>query len=147
MDFITELKTKSANAENIKSEVIAEIKTYFDKYLNSNELENYLRCTIDESDIKARKTFMAVKFWEHHDGCSTTHLACAGKRWYNPENKDGWDSHRYKGVELRTIDKEIGSYLSTRLVDRMNELGFYLVSKEDRKSRLGYYETHFYFGW
>ena len=147
MSLINELRVKSASAEGIKNEVIAEIKTYFDKYLNGDGLENFLRSTIRESEIKERKVFTKVTFWEYHDGCSTTHFYCCGKAWYNPENKDGWNSHTYKGVALSTIDKEIGNYLSTRLMSRMNELGFYLVSKEDCKRRLGYYETYFYFGW
>ena len=147
MNLITELRAKSASAETIKNEVIAEIKNAFDKYLNGDGLENYLRKRIGTTEIKERKVFMSVEFWEYHDGCSTTHFHCGGGVWYNPENKDGWKSHDYKGVELRTIDKEIGNYLSARLVSRMNELGFYLVSKEDATSRLGYYHTNFYFGW
>ena len=147
MSLINELREKSANAEIVKSEVIAEIKNAFDKYLNSDRLENYLKGSIGTSEIKERKVFMMVKFWEYHSGCSTTHFHCGGAVWYNPENRDGWDSHRYKGVELSTIDKEIGNYLSERLVNRMNELGFYLVSKENQKSNLGYYNTCFYFGW
>ena len=147
MSLINELRVQSANAETIKSEVIAEIKNAFDKYLNSDRLENYLRKRIGSAEIKARKVFMDVEFWEYHSGCSTTSFRCGGCVWYNPENKDGWESHRYRGVELRTIDKEVCDYLSTRLVNRMNELGFYLVSKEDQKSRLGYYDTNFYFGW
>ena len=147
MNLINELREKSANAEATKSEVIAEIKSSFDKYLNSDRLENYLKRRIGDTEIKERKVFMRVEFWEYHDGCSTTHFHCGGCEWYNPENKQGWKSHTYKGVELRNIDREVCDYLSSRLVSRMNELGFYLVSKDDQKSRLGYYDTHFYFGW
>ena len=147
MNLINELRAKSANAETIKSEVIAEIKNCFDKYLNGDGLETYLRSRIGDTEIKERKVFMMVEFWEYHDGCSTTYFHCGGGVWYNPENKNGWESHRYKGIELITINKEIGDYLSSRLMSRMNELGFYLVSKEDQKSRFGYYNTHFYFGW
>lgn len=147
MSLINELKTKSANAESIKSEVIAEIKTYFDKYLNSDALENYLRACIGKSEIESRKVYMDVQFWEYHDGCTTTNFRCGGRVWYNPETKDGWNSHYYKGVELKTIDQEVGNYLCDRLVSKMNELGFYVASKEHRKSRLGYFEVTFYFGW
>lgn len=147
MSLITELREKSANAEVIKSEVIAEIKNAFDKYLNGDRLEDYLRNRIGNQEIKERKVFMSVEFWEYHDGCSTTHFHCGGCAWYNPENRHDWKSRRYKGVELRTIDKEVCNYLSSRLVNRMNELGFYLVSKEDSKSRFGYYHTNYYFGW
>lgn len=147
MSLINELRAKSANAENTKSEVIAEIKTYFDQYLNSDALESYLRKRIGTSEIKERKVYMGVEFWEYHDGCSTTHFHCGGKAWYNPETKDGWSSHYYKGVELKTIDKDVCRYLSSRLVSRMNELGFYVVSREESNSRFGYYDTNFYFGW
>lgn len=147
MNLINELKEKSAKAEITKSEVVAEIKNDFDKYLNSDRLENYLKRIIGNSEIKARKVFMKVEFWEYHSGCSTTHFHCGGYEWYNPDNRDGWESHTYKGVELITINDEIGKYLSTRLTDRMNELGFYIVSKEKQNGRFGYYNTHFYFGW
>ena len=147
MNLINELKAKSASAENTKSEVIAEIKTYFDKYLKSDALENYLRARIGKSEIENRKVYMGVSFWEYHSGCTTTNFYCGGKAWYNPECEDGWASHYYKGVELRTIDKEIGNYLCDRLTSKMNELGFYVASREYKTSRLGYYEVAFYFGW
>jgi hypothetical protein len=147
MNLINELRTKSEIEENKKEAVIAEIKTFFDKILNSERFEEHLKRYIDASDIKRRKTFMNVEFWEYHDGCSTTSFRCGGITWYNPENKDGYKSHSYKGIELCDINKEVCGYLTTRLINRMNELGFYLVSKEDQKGRFGYYHTNFYFGW
>lgn len=147
MSLITELRAKSANAENVRNEVIAEIKNCFDRVLNSDKFEKHLERRIRDDEIKKRKVFMSVDFWEYHSGCTTTNFNCGGIVWYNPENKNGWDSHYYKGVELRTINHEVCAYLSDRLVSRMNELGFHLVSKEDQKSRLGYYDTHLYFGW
>lgn len=147
MSLISELREKSISAETTKSEVIAEIKNAFDKYLNSDALENYLRKAIGDTEIKTRKVFMKVEFWEYHSGCSTTSFYCGGKYWYNPDNREGWSSHTYKGVELKTINNEIGGYLSERLTSRMNELGFYIISKENQNGRFGYYNTHFYFGW
>ena len=147
MSLINELREQSNIAENKRAEVVAEIKASFDKILNSERFEEHLKRYIDASDIKARKTFMNVEFWEYHEGCSTTSFRCGGITWYNPENKEGWESHRYKGIELCSINKEVCSYLTSRLMNRMNELGFYLVSKEDKKSRFDYYHTNFYFGW
>lgn len=147
MNLVNELRTKSTNIENAKAEIIAEIKASFDKFLDSEKFEKHLERYISDDDIEQRKTFMSVKFWEYHDGCSTTHFNCGGVRWYNPENKDGYDSHQYKGIELCSINKEVGEYLTTKLENRMCELGFALLSKEDQKSRFGYYNTHFYFGW
>ena len=147
MSLINELREQSNIVENKRAEVIAEIKASFDRILNSERFEEHLKRYIDASDIKARKTFMNVEFWEYHEGCSTTSFRCGGITWYNPENKEGWESHRYKGIELCSINKEVCSYLTSRLMNRMNELGFYLVSKEDKKSRFDYYHTNFYFGW
>lgn len=147
MNLINELRNKSTNVENTKSEVIAEIKNYFDKYLNGDKFEDCLRLMIREDHIKERKVPLFVEFWAYHDGCSTTHFHCCGHNWYNPDNKDGHKSWYYKGIELRTIDREVGEYLSSRLIDRMNELGFYTISKEKLKSSLGYYEMKIYFGW
>jgi hypothetical protein len=147
MSLINELKEKSTKAEVTKNEVIAEIKSEFDKYLNSDRLENHLKQRIGNTEIKERKVFMKVEFWEYHSGCSTTHFHCGGCEWYNPEYKDGWNSHTYNGIELKDISNEICEYLSSRLINRMNELGFYTISKEKQNGRLGYYNTHFYFGW
>ena len=55
MSLIAELREKSANAENIKSEVIAEIKAAFDKYINGDRFENHLRNRIGATEIKERK--------------------------------------------------------------------------------------------
>lgn len=147
MSLINELRAKSEIVENKREEVIAEIKASFDKVLNGERFEKHLERYIDASDIKDRKTFMNVEFWEYHEGCTTTYFKCGGIVWYNPENKDGCNSHTYKGVELRSINKEVCNYLASKLMDRMNELGFNLVSKEAQKSRFDYYHTNFYFGW
>lgn len=147
MSLINELKAKSASVENTKTAIVAEIKASFDKILNSERFEEHLKKYIDASDIKQRKTFMDVEFWEYHDGCSTTQFKCGGVYWYNKENKDGYESHRYKGVELRSINKEVGEYLSAQLEKRMGELGFEMISKEPQNSRFGYYDVHYYFGW
>ena len=147
MNLIAELKAKSANADSVKREVIEEIKAYFDEYLNGDGLENYLRKRIGTSEIRDRKVYMDVEFWEYHSGCGKTRFSCGGEHWYNSESRDGWNSHNYKGVELRTIDKEVGAYLSAKLEKRMSELGFTLVSKEVDHNRFNYYDIHYYFGW
>lgn len=146
MSLINELKAKSDNTDNVKREVIEEIQAYFDKYLEE-KLENFLQKRIGDTEIKERKVFMKVEFWAYHSGCSTTNFYCAGKYWYNPEIKDGWKSHDYRGVELRTINEEVCEYLTKQLEKRMCELGFNLLSKEKQKSRMEYHNTHFYFGW
>lgn len=147
MNLINELRAKSNNVEDIKKEVIKEITSCFDKYLDGEKFENYLRQRISDDDIRNRKFYMGVNFWEYHDGCSTTHFSCGGLCWYNPENKDGYQSCEYKGIELNTIDKEVGVYLSDKLERTMTELGFELLSKERRKSRFDYYQMDYYFGW
>ena len=147
MSLINELRAKSASVESVNAEVAAEIKASFDKILDSDRFEEHLSKRIDASDIKARKTFMKVEFWEYHSGCSTTQFRCGGITWRNKENEDGYESRRYKGVELKSINKEVCEYLSAKLERRMRELGFEIVSKEPQNSRFGYYEVNYYFGW
>lgn len=43
MSLINELKEKSNKAYDVRQEVIEEIKEYFDKYLDSDRFENYLK--------------------------------------------------------------------------------------------------------
>lgn len=147
MNLINELKTKSMNAENARQEVIDEIKKYFDEYLDSDKLENFLKAAINETDIRQRKKFMEVEFWLWRDGCSDTYFYCGGKWWHNPENKSGLKSHSYKGIDLGLVDEEIGEYLSTKLIDKMGKLGFNVLSSERQKNSTGCYDRHFYFGW
>jgi predicted TIM-barrel fold metal-dependent hydrolase len=90
---------------------------------------------------------MKVEFWAYQSGCSTTQFRCGGITWYNKENRDGYESRRYKGIELVSINREVCEYLSAKLEKRMRELGFEIVSKEPQNSRFGYYDVHYYFGW
>lgn len=144
MSLINELKIKSNNADNVRQEVIGEIKEYFDEYLDGDGLENYLRKNIHKREIEERKVCLMVIFWEYHEACSETHFACGGKSWINPENKYGYS---YKGVNLESVHKEICEYVAARLLKRMKDLGFNFLSQTTRNSRFGYYNTLYYFGW
>lgn len=147
MSLIDELKAKSNSADMVKQEVITEIIKYFDEYLCGEGLEKYLRKRIGDKEIKERKVFMVVNFWEYHSGCSSTYFHCGGKNWKNPESPEGYKSCEYKGVSLRSINTEICAYMKTKLIKRMKELGFTLVSEEKKTNRFEYYEVHMYFGW
>lgn len=147
MSLINELRERSEDANNVKQEVIEEIKKYFYEYLQGEQLEHFLRKSISDSDIKKRKKFIQIKFWEYHAGCSDTYFYCSGLYWENPENKHGIKSWEYKGVKLKDIQDEICEYLTKTLIDRMEQLGFHIVSNEYKPNRLGYYERYFYFGW
>lgn len=147
MKLIEELRLKSESETINRNNVIAEIKKAFDCYLSSEEFENYLRRHIGAEEVKRRNFCVAVQFWEYHDGCTTTNFNCGGFTWYNPENKEGYTSRKYKGVELRDINKEVCEYIANRLMARMRELEFYYVFSENLKGRLDYYHNLFYFGW
>lgn len=147
MSLINELREKSNKAETTKQEVIAEIKAYFDEYLDSNNLENFLKKTIKKEEIAERKLFTMVEFWEYHDGCSDTSFYCCGKYWHNPENSYNIQSWDYKGIRLMDIQMEICTYLRAKLIRRMEELQFNLIKEEKQKGRFGYFNTHLYFGW
>lgn len=147
MSFITELKSKSEALENKKTEVIEEIKKSFDNFFDSHLFEHALKLEIKEKELKERRVFLMTKFWQYSSGCSTTNFYCAGARWYNPENKEDIASWDYKGIRLKDINTEVCTYLSSKLKQKMEEMGFELLSEEDKTNRFEYYERHFYFGW
>lgn len=147
MSFINELKSKSAVLENKKTKVIEEIKKSFDNFFDSYSFESFLKQKIQEKELKERRVLLMTEFWQYTSGCSTTNFYCAGARWYNPENKEGIDSWDYKGIRLKDINVEVCTYLSSKLKQKMKEMGFDLLSEEDKTNRFGYYERHFYFGW
>lgn len=146
MSLINELKAKSANVETTKNEIIGEIKGAFDRCL-TNRLEDQLRKCIDNDAINNRQVYLGVSFWEFSSGCSPTYFRCAGFTWYNPQYREGWESREYRGIKLIEIQDEVCNYLEKRLEAAMQELGFYIVEKEAKKSRLGYRDTSYYFGW
>ena len=107
-------------------------------------MEKFLEKYITEDDIKERKVFMKVEFWEHHEGCSPTNFHCTGKTWTNPEDERSW---YYKDIKLIDINEEVCNHITKKLIDNMEVLGFNLLSKEKSKSRFDYYHMNFYFGW
>lgn len=147
MSFINELKSKSTALEIKKTEVIEGIKKSFDNFFDSDSFESFLKLKIKEEELKERKIFLMTEFWQYSSGCSTTRFYCAGATWYNPENKEGIDSWKYKGINLKDINVEVCTYLSSKLKQKMKEMGFDLLSEEDKTNRFGYYKKHFYFGW
>jgi hypothetical protein len=145
-NLINELKAKSDRAAATKADISAEIIKIFEKCLDK-QLEDEVRGRIGDTQIKERKVYMQVSFWEYHSGCSTTQFRCGGFTWYNPENHDGWESRTYKNFTLKDIHEPICKHLDNYLERKMHDLGFYTVERTHRISRLGYYETDFYFGW
>lgn len=143
MSLIDQLKAKSDNVAKNKQEVIEEIKKYFDEYLDSDKLENYIEKSVSQQELAERKIYMMVDYWLHHDGCSGTKIYCGGKAWHNP-SRDSWE---YQGVEVKEIGDEICPYLSRKLVARMKALGFTCLSEDYKTGGLGYYQASFYFGW
>lgn len=147
MSLLNELKNKSENIENIKKSIIEEIKRYFDEKFETDALEKAIKSRIGKRELEERKVYLCTSFWAYHDGCSDTYFGCGGICWHNPENEKYYESRYYKGVELQTIHKEICPYLSYKLKDKMQELGFKLLSEEDKEGYLKYYDVSYYFGW
>lgn len=143
MSLINELKEKSNKAYDVRQEVIEEIKEYFDKYLDSDRFENYLKKSIDKDEIAKRTTYLVVRFWEYHVDCSDTHFSCGGKIWYNPKKQ----SHTYKGVNLYDVQNDICKHLETKMIQRMRDLGFNYLGQNMSENRFKYFDSLYYFGW
>lgn len=145
MSFIEELREKSNIANDIKGQVIEEIKAYFDEYLKGNQLENDLRITITEEDIEERKSCLKVAFWEHCFSYSGTHFMCGKKFWCIPKTENS--NYSYKGVELSKIQNDICGYISLQLELKLQELGFTVLKGEMVENRWHNYKKIIYFGW
>ena len=141
------LVDESNKVDNIKQEVIEEIKEYFDKYLDSNIFKSFLKWEIGNNEIRKRETFLIIRFWEYFSGCSNTHFTCGGKTWNNPENQHNDESLFYRGIRLYDVQNEICNYLEKRLIQKMRDLGFSFLRQDKRKNRFDYFEAIYYFGW
>lgn len=147
MSLINELRGRSNKVDDIRKEVIEEIKSYFDGYLESENFEKNLKKYISQEDIKKREKMLQIQFWAYHSGCSNTYFYCGGKKWTNPENEYGVSSWDYKGISLYSIHDEICSYLENRLIKKMRSLGFSFLRERDDRGRLDYFNVLYYFGW
>lgn len=145
MSLIEELREKSNIANDIKKQVIEEIKAYFDEYLKGNELENDLKTTILKEEIRERKSYLTVAFWEYYSRCSETYFRCGKKCWYIPKTEDS--DYFYKGVELSKIQRDVCSYVALQLELKLKELGFTIIDRKMVETRLHNYEKKIYFGW
>ena len=141
------LVDESNKVDNIKQEVVEEIKKYFDEYSDSNRFKSFLRWEIGNDEIIKRETFLIIRFWEYFSGCSNTHFTCGGKTWNNPENQYNDESLFYRGIRLYDVQNEICNYLEKRLIQKMRDLGFSFLRQDKRKSRFDYFEAIYYFGW
>ena len=147
MKFIDELKAKSNQAHETKIEVIEEIKNYFNEYLNSEQFESDLKRRIGRTEIEERKVRCFVAFREYMSGCGTTRFSLDGYRWLNPEHNEGYESTRYKNLELAKLQFEVCNHLESRLFFKMKELGFTYLYQEDCKNRFEFFDRNYYFGW
>ena len=147
MSLINKLKAKSCGWQQKREEVIAEIKDWFDKVITKEKIEATLEKYIGKQEIEDRKVSLWVEFWEYHEGCSTTYFRCGGEKWHNPEEEYGYRSHKYKEIELCSINKEVCEYLSAKLIEQIRLLGFSILNKEMKPSRFDYYQEKITIGW
>lgn len=140
MSIINNLNEASRKANSKNDEIILEIEQYFKDKINSESFEADLERHIRSyGDILNRKCKASIEFWEYHDGCTATHFQFLCYRWKNPENPEGWESRRYKGVELRDISNITCERLMQIARYKLEQLGF-AVSFSDASNALGYFD-------
>lgn len=147
MSLIEEIKQATATEEQKRDAIKEEIVSFFREYLNSEKFMESMKnqCQKAIECYGHNYTSIDVKFWAYHDGCSATHFRVGSKGWKNPENSDGWDSRRYKGVELCQLQDDIGTRLVEMTKSKLIELGFKISSVMDKES--WYYHKEITLSW
>lgn len=148
MSIIEEIKQTAKTEEEKRAEIKEEIVSFFRNYLNSEKFTETIKSWCQKA-IKCyghNYTTIDVQFWNYHSGCSSTYFGIGSEEWKNPEASDGWESRRYKGVELYQLQNDIGPRLTEMTKSKLIELGF-TISVQDKTSWLEYYHKEITISW
>lgn len=145
MNMAQRFGQQSNSVELMRNEVVNEIVDSFKQVFYDGRFDNYLESRLTNDVASKRSMTVQVSFWNYSDGCSDTNFSVGKYAWKNPSGK-GWDSRRYKGVELYYIQKEVGDKLLSMLLDYLEFNGF-RASVENASGRLGYYAKDVIITW
>lgn len=125
MNFAEILREKTDEINVIKKEVVDEIVDKFNNYLNNGNFENYLKKIITDSDLEKGYKTLYSEFWQYQSGCSGTNFTIAGFKFRNKEVSEySFESNYYKGIELKSIQKEVIDNCLNHLYTKLEEMGF-----------------------
>lgn len=123
--FLDEINNAKKEQTNVNEAITNEIVNWFITRINSKEFEDGLKERIINNIKRNTETKIFVEFWEYHSGCSPTSFRVAystldSLTW---DNGYGYESWRYKGVELEYLCQNITLRIVNALRDRLHELG------------------------
>lgn len=125
MNFAETLREKTDEINATKAEVVDEIVDKFNNYLNNGDFENYLKKIMTKSDLEKGYKTLYSEFWQYHSGCSGTNFTIVGFKFRNREVSEySLEANYYKGIELKSIQKEVIDNCLNHLYAKLEEMGF-----------------------
>ena len=143
MSLVAELRKKSSEKENVKFEVVREIKESFSNYVNSETFEEDLSKSIGKDAIENRKSIVNILF----DNSYGYSYNCLEKTWHSPEKLNKYWSPRYKGIDLFDLSNEICLYVMEIVTEKLTIMGFNILKKTPGEQKHGKYKAVVEFGW
>lgn len=147
MRLVDEFKQESEIQSGNQDAITYEIIEYFKERLRNGDLANAIRRYLDDKSKTDRKLTFSIGFWEYMSGCTTTNFHIASLYWYNPDNKEGYASHKYKGQELVDFHRVVCENLIYITETYLKEEGFKVSHWDDTKPHLGYKTEEFVIRW
>ena len=140
-NLAAELQQRTKEALNHRQDVIDEIVDKYHKYLDSIDFEEKFKESLRQEDIDRGYKKCYYSFWAYHEGCSGTNFRLGGYEW---KNGSGYESHKYKNIELREIQKEVLQGMIDILRRKLSQSGLHMRGHEYgewfRKNNLSYIE-------
>ena len=131
MNLAEKFKEESLKVQDENKKVIEEIVDYFKVIFESGKFENSLLNNLSAEIKNKRKMNILVEFWAYLPGCSSTYFSIYRFRWENPKIFRGKENI-YKGVDLRSIQTQVGEKLLKLTTFYLTKMGFhYTISNEE----------------
>lgn len=131
MKFIEEIRGIQDNFDTKVAKINDDIIEFFKNYLYGEAFKNALRNEITYKIERGESTInLIVEFHEYSPGCGETYIGCFSKRF----SLQG-DERKIDGVNLQSIHRPICRTIYRMLSNRIEELGFGIVTTGVQESR------------
>lgn len=143
MKFVDEINQIQDNFDTKVAKIKEEIIDYFKKYLYGDVFKNALRNEITYKIERGESTInLIVEFHKYSPGCGETYISCFSRRF----SLQG-DETKIDGIDLQGIHQPICRTIYRMLSDRIEELGFRIVTTGVKESRFGCFREYITIAW
>lgn len=149
MTNLIEQLNQISKEEISKNDIVKnEIVGFFKEQIEAGKLSNYIlnKAKTDSVIAANRCTSVKINFWDYNPGCSDTYFCVGNIRWEN-KGTSGYESTRYKGVELCKVHKEICKEIQDVVVNYLKSVGFIVHYIEDKEGWLEFYDKNINISW